>query len=82
MRPCKRFLLYFSLFSQYAFTVAGVAGGTGYAIYRKPPNGLGLMLVAGAAGTMADFAYSWTIGCRSHVDAWQRLRELEKQSNE
>jgi hypothetical protein len=66
----------FSLFSQYAFTVAGVVGGSGYAIHRKPPNGLGLMLVAGAAGTMADFGYAWFVSCRTHKETWLEARRV------
>lgn len=60
-----------SLFSQYTWTVVGVGGGTGYALWRRPKNGLGLMLVAGAAGTMADFAYGWKVACRDAVRRWQ-----------
>jgi hypothetical protein len=65
------------LFSQYAFTVAAVVGGSGYAIYRKPPNGLGLMLVAGAAGTMADFGYAWLISCHDLKDSWLEARKAQ-----
>jgi hypothetical protein len=65
------------LFSQYAFTVAGVVGGSGYAIYRKPPNGLGLMLVAGAAGTMVDFGYAWLVSCHDLTDSWLEARKAQ-----
>jgi len=66
--------------------VAGVGIGTGYAVYnsrysRKPKNvnGLGIMLVAGAVGTMGDWAYGWTTACRPYVDAWNAAtREQER----
>jgi len=64
-----------SLFGQYAGTVMAVSGATGYALYRRHPNGLGLMLVAGAAGTLVDLAYGWNVSCHSQVTNWQRHRE-------
>lgn len=72
-----------SLFSQYAFTVAGVTSGTGYALYKKPKNGVGAMVVAGVAGSLADLAYGWTIACRPYVEAWQQHElELQRQKEE
>jgi len=63
-------------------TVAGVASGTSYALYKKPKSGLGVMLVAGAAGTMADVAYGWTTACRPQVQAWQQAQLLQQQQEE
>ena len=60
----------FSLFSQYALTATGVAAGTGYALVKKPRNGIGIMIVAGAAGTMADLMYGWMHACQPQVKAW------------
>jgi hypothetical protein len=61
-----------SLFSQYALTAAGITSGTGYALYKKPKNGIGVMVVAGAAGTMGDFLYGWLHACKPQVQAWYR----------
>lgn len=63
-------ILDFSLFSQYALTATGVAAGTGYALVKKPRNGIGIMLVAGAAGTMGDLLYGWLRACKPQVQAW------------
>ena len=79
------FVFFRSLFGQYAFAVAGVGGGTGYAIYRKgPKNGLAIMVLAGAAGTLADFGYGWTTACRPQVRAWydQKQRLLQAAEEE
>jgi hypothetical protein len=57
------------LFSQYAMTLTGISMGTGYALYRKPKNGLGIMIVAGAAGTIVDLAYGLTVACRPQLQA-------------
>jgi hypothetical protein len=32
------------------------------------------MLVAGAAGTMADFGYAWFVSCRDQKDTWIAAR--------
>ena len=70
-----------SLFSQYALTAAGVGGGTGYALYKRPKNGIALMIFAGAAGSLADLAYGWTTACRPQVEAWQeQQQQLRKES--
>lgn len=65
------------LFAQYQLTVSGVAAGTGYALYKKLPSntGIGTMLVAGAAGTLADLAYGWNKACQPQVQAWRRLQQ-------
>jgi len=47
-----------------------VAGSTGYALYRKPRNGIGIMLVAGGAGMIGDFVYGWFHACQPQVKAW------------
>jgi hypothetical protein len=72
-----------SLVSQYAFFVAGVAGGTAYSVYRKPKNGLGIMMVTGAAGGLVDLAFGWNKACQPQVEAWKRLQqqsELDKEA--
>eukprot|EP00977_Amphora_coffeiformis_P025405 scaffold19632_cov133-Amphora_coffeaeformis.AAC.2 len=58
--------------SEYALTTTTVVGATGYALYRKPRNGIGIMLVAGGAGMMGDFAYGWIHACQPQVKAWYR----------
>lgn len=61
-----------SLFSQYKGFIAGTVMATGYALVRKPSNGVGIMLIAATAGTFADWTYGWNVGCRSEVLTWQR----------
>lgn len=67
------------LFSQYRGFVAGVVMATGYSLVRKPANGVGIMLISAAAGTLADGMYGWNIGCRSEVIMWQRYSHLHFQ---
>jgi hypothetical protein len=61
-----------SLFEQYALTFASVSLGTAYAVWKRPPNGLALMLVAGAGGSLLDLAYGWNVACVSQVEQWRR----------
>ena len=72
------------LFSQYALTFAAVTTTTGYTLYKKHPNGIALMLVAGAAGSLGDLAYGWNFACRSQVQAWhaRNLAELRDKKEE
>lgn len=73
-----------SLFSQYALTVLGVTSGTGYALYKRPKgtSGLGIMLVAGAAGSLGDLLYGYTYACQPEVKAWQTWQpQPPKQEN-
>mmetsp|Transcript_14020 Transcript_14020/g.18274 ORF Transcript_14020/g.18274 Transcript_14020/m.18274 type:complete len:95 (+) Transcript_14020:137-421(+) len=65
------------LFSQYMMTVTAVAGTTGYSLYRKPKNGLGMLVVAGAAGTTADLIYGWTVACKPEVSRFLAHRQKE-----
>ncbi|GKY96339.1 hypothetical protein MPSEU_000593600 [Mayamaea pseudoterrestris] len=67
------------LFSQYGMTFAGVSTATAYAVYRKPPNGLAIMIGAGVAGTVADLGYAWTSACQVQVKQWSDLRKLQEQ---
>lgn len=61
----------FSLFSQYAATFAAVSGATAYAVVRRPPNGVPVMLVAGAAGSLVDMIYAWNFACLDQVQAFR-----------
>ena len=54
-------------------------GGTGYALYKKPKNGIAVMLVSGGAGTFLDLAYGWTTACRPYVAAWKEAEENLRQ---
>ncbi|GAX17511.1 hypothetical protein FisN_18Lh152 [Fistulifera solaris] len=63
------------LFSQYSWTVAGVMSATGYSLYKRPKNGIAVMLVAGGVGTMADLAYGWSTKCRPYVLEWQKHQQ-------
>jgi hypothetical protein len=84
-----------SLFGQYAATFAGVSMGTAYAVYsatRRPHNyataaaipnkrnGIGVMLVAGAGGSLLDLAIGWNVSCTSEVEDWRRYQELVLQN--
>jgi hypothetical protein len=40
------------------------------------------MLVAGAAGTMADFGYAWFVACRDHKDMWLAARRAAAQQKQ
>ena len=66
------------MLSQYVGFTAGVVGATGYSVLRKPPNGIGIMLVSAAAGSMADILYAWNIGCQSEVKAWMQKQDEEE----
>jgi hypothetical protein len=67
------------MFSQYGLTTAGVLGGTGYSLYKRPKNGIGVMLVAGGAGTVADLIYGWNVACRTYVEAWKKHEMTERE---
>jgi hypothetical protein len=71
-----------SLVSQYIFFVAGVSSGTAYSVYRKPKNGLGIMMVTGAAGGLVDLAFGWNKACRPQVEAWQRYQKQAEKDKE
>ena len=57
------------------FTIGSVAGTTAYTVLQRPKNGLGLSFVMGAAGTMCDLAYGWTVACQSHVQKQKEERD-------
>lgn len=44
-------------------------------MYRRPKNGIAIMLVAGGVGTMADLAYGWSTKCRPFVLEWQKHQQ-------
>jgi hypothetical protein len=67
-----------SLFSQYAMTFASVSSATAYSLYKRPKNGIGIMLVAGASGTFADLIYGWNVSCTEQVAASYQYHEQEK----
>jgi hypothetical protein len=68
-----------SLVSQYLWTVTGVGLATSYGILQRPgpKTGVGIMLVAGAGGSLMDMVYGYFVTCQPHVQA---IRELEQQS--
>lgn len=65
----------FSLFAQYALTFAAASTGTAYAVWRRPPNGIAIMLVAGAGGSLLDLAYGWNVACVNEVELWRRHQQ-------
>lgn len=76
------------LFSQYAATFAGVSGGTAYSLYKKPKNGIGIMVLAGTLGSLLDVGVGYMVTCRPQVDVYQqqklkvrarKVADLEKQ---
>lgn len=75
------------MFSQYAFTVAGVSLGTGYALYGRPImkkklSGVGLMFVCGGAGTLMDLAYGYTIACKPHMQKYNETYNRKQQQQQ
>ena len=75
------------LFSQYAATFAGVSGGTAYSLWKKPKNGIAIMVVAGTLGSLMDIGTGWFDTCRDQVDHYhhqkikdreQKIKDLEK----
>jgi len=61
-----------SLLSQYAMTFGAVSVATGYALWKKPPNGVAIMIVAGVGGSLLDLGYGWTTACQHEVAEWRR----------
>jgi len=53
-------------------TFVGISGATIYAMHKKPPNGVAIMVVAGVAGSLLDLSYGWTTACHQEVEAWRR----------
>ena len=68
-----------SLFSQYGFTFASVSLATAYSIYRRPKNGMSIMLMTGAAGTIMDFLYGSLVACSNEVAQSQEYYIHQKQ---
>jgi hypothetical protein len=62
-------------------TFAGISTSTAYALYRKPPNGIVLMMGAGIAGSIVDLGYGWTTACRTQVDLLGELNKERQQRN-
>lgn len=64
------------MFSQHLLSLTGIAAGTGYALYKKLPSntGIGIMVVAGTAGTLVDLVYGWNKACQPQVQEWRRLQ--------
>jgi hypothetical protein len=73
------FFSHISLFSQYGFTFASVSVATAYSIYRRPKNGMSIMLMSGAAGTMVDFLYGCMVACSNEVRNSQEYYIQQKQ---
>jgi hypothetical protein len=53
---------------------------TGYSFYKRPKNGIAIMLVAGGVGTMADLAYGWSTKCRPYVLEWHKHQQQMQQN--
>jgi hypothetical protein len=62
-------------------TFAGISTSTAYSLYRKPPNGIAIMIGAGVAGTIADLGYGWTTACQSQVQQWTDLRKRQQEQD-
>jgi hypothetical protein len=73
----------YSIFSQYGATFAAVSCSTAYAVVKRPPNGIPIMLVAGAAGSLLDLTYAWNFACADQVKAMaERSRRRAKDNEE
>lgn len=68
-----------SLLQQYYFVFTAVSVTTLYALMKKPSNGMGLMLVAGAGGSITDFANGWYNNCAPQVAAWKHYEHKLEQ---
>jgi hypothetical protein len=53
-------------------TFAAVSTGTAYAVWKRPPNGMAVMLVAGAGGSLLDLLYGWNVACVAQVHDWRQ----------
>jgi len=53
-------------------TFGAVSVATGYALWKKPPNGVAIMIVAGVGGSLLDLGYGWTTACQHEVAEWRR----------
>jgi hypothetical protein len=60
-------------------TFAAISTATAYAVYKRPKNGMQIMVVAGATGTLADFIYGWTVACTEQV---VKSREFNERQHE
>ena len=72
------------LFSQYAATFAGVSGGTAYSLWKKPKNGIAIMVVAGTMGSLLEIGTGWFVHCRDHVEHYhqQKIKDRERKIKE
>lgn len=68
-----------SLLSQYGITFAAISTSTAYAVYKRPKNGMQIMIVAGATGTLADFLYGWTMACTEQVTKSREYNERKQE---
>jgi hypothetical protein len=73
-----------SLFSQYGFTFASISLATAYSLYKRPKNGMSIMLMTGGTGTIVDFFYGYFVNCSKEVQASQQYyyqQQEEKLNN-
>ena len=68
--------------SQYKFLVASAVGATAYSVARRPKNGLGVLLVAGAAGAATDLVYGWNFACQNQVQAWRQYQTAQDEEEQ
>ena len=52
---------------------------TAYTIARRPKNGMSIMLMTGATGTIADFLYGYMVTCSNEVMKSQEYYVQQKQ---
>lgn len=52
---------------------------TAYSIYRRPKNGMSIMLMTGAAGTVVDYLYGYMVTCSNEAARSQEYYIQQKQ---
>jgi phage-related minor tail protein len=61
--------------SQYAATFLGVSGSTAYALVKKPPKAMSMMILAGTAGATVDILIGWYSACTTEVELYNQQQD-------
>jgi hypothetical protein len=56
-----------------------VSLATAYSIYRRPKNGMSIMLMTGAVGTTVDLLYGYMVTCSNEAARSQEYYLQQKQ---
>ena len=62
------------------FCTSSVIGSTGYTIYKKLPNQFGILIMAGATGSVLDLMYGWFHACTNEKQQYNQINlQYQKQ---